>query len=134
MIATQSPLPSPAAVRLNHHGDGRLAIWAPTQVPSVLRHVAARAAGIDEDKVDVTVTMLGGGFGRRLEVDFVPQAVWLARDVAPAPVQLLWSREEDTTHDFYRPAAVAKMKGGLDANRLPRALVASGEGDANGAP
>ena len=77
--------------------DGRLAIWAPTQVPSVLRHVAARAAGIDADKVDVTVTLLGGGFGRRLEVDFVPQAVWLARDVAPAPVQLIWSREEDTS-------------------------------------
>jgi len=109
---------------------GRLAIWAPTQVPSVLRHVAARAAGIDEDKVDVTITMLGGGFGRRLEVDFVPQVVWLARDVAPAPVQLLWSREEDTTHDFYRPAAVAKMKGGLDANGLPLALVARSASDA----
>src|SRR5512146_1553561 len=103
---------------------GRLAIWAPTQVPSVLRDVAARAAGIDADRVDVSVTLLGGGFGRRLEVDFVPQAVWLARDVSPAPVQLLWSREEDRTHDFYRPAAVAKMKGGLDANGAPLAWVA----------
>ena len=110
--------------------DGRLAIWAPTQVPSVLRHVAARAAGIDEDKVEITVTMLGGGFGRRLEVDFVPQAVWLARDVAPAPVQLLWSREEDTTHDFYRPAAVAKMTGGLDANGVPLGFVARSASDA----
>jgi isoquinoline 1-oxidoreductase subunit beta len=110
--------------------DGRLAIWAPTQVPSVLRHVAARAAGIDADRVDVTVTLLGGGFGRRLEVDFVPQAVWLARDVAPAPVQLIWSREEDTTHDFYRPAAVAKMKGGLDANGAPLAWVTKSASDA----
>ncbi len=109
---------------------GRLAIWAPTQVPSVLRHVAARAAGIDADKVDVSVTLLGGGFGRRLEVDFVPQAVWLARDVSPAPVQLIWSREEDTTHDFYRPAAVAKMKGGLDANGAPLAWVSKSVSDA----
>jgi isoquinoline 1-oxidoreductase beta subunit len=110
--------------------DGRLAIWAPTQVPSVLRHVAARAAGIEADKVDVSVTLLGGGFGRRLEVDFVPQAVWLARDVSPAPVQLIWSREEDTTHDFYRPAAVAKMKGGLDANGAPLAWVTKSVSDA----
>ena len=110
--------------------EGRLAIWAPTQVPSVLRHVAARAAGIDADKVDVNVTLLGGGFGRRLEVDFVPQAVWLARDVAPAPVQLIWSREEDTSHDFYRPAAVAKMKGGLDANGAPLAWVTRSASDA----
>jgi len=110
--------------------DGRLALWAPTQVPSVLRHVAARAAGIDADRVDVTVTLLGGGFGRRLEVDFVPQAVWLARDVAPAAVQLLWSREEDTTHDFYRPAAVAQMKGGLDPNGLPLAWVTKSASDA----
>jgi len=110
--------------------NGRLEIWAPTQVPSVLRHVAARAAGIGEDRVKVNVTLLGGGFGRRLEVDFVPQAVWLARDVAPAPVQLIWSREEDTTHDFYRPAAVAKMKGGLDASGMPFALVAKIASDA----
>ncbi len=110
--------------------DGRLSLWAPTQVPSVLRHVAARAAGIDADTVDVTVTLLGGGFGRRLEVDFVPQAVWLAREVSPAPVQLLWSREEDTTHDFYRPAAVAKMKGGFDASGLPLAFVARSASDA----
>ncbi len=110
--------------------DGRLAIWAPTQVPSVLRHVAARAAGLDADKVDVNVTLLGGGFGRRLEVDYVPQAVWLARDVSPAPVQLLWSREEDTTHDFYRPAAVAKMKGGLDGSGGPLAWVTKSASDA----
>ena len=110
--------------------NGRLEIWAPTQVPSVLRHVAARAAGIDEDKVKVNVTLLGGGFGRRLEVDFVPQAVWLARDVAPAPVQLVWSREEDTTHDFYRPAAVARMRGGLDASGMPFVFVAKSASDA----
>ncbi|HUJ85771.1 MAG TPA: molybdopterin cofactor-binding domain-containing protein [Burkholderiales bacterium] len=110
--------------------NGRLSIWAPTQVPSIVRHVAARTAGIDADRVDVNVTLLGGGFGRRLEVDFVPQAVWLARDVAPAPVQLLWSREEDTTHDFYRPAAIARMKGGLDANGAPLAWVSKSASDA----
>ena len=98
---------------------GRLRIWAPTQVPSILRDVAARAAGIDADRVEVNVTLLGGGFGRRLEVDFVPQAVWLARDVSPAPVQLIWSREEDMTRDFYRPAALARMRAGLNSRRMP---------------
>ncbi len=110
--------------------DGRLRIWAPTQVPSILRDVAARSAGIDPAKVDVTVTLLGGGFGRRLEVDFVPQAVWIARDVAPAPVQLIWSREEDMTHDFYRPAAVARLTAGFDLNNRPLVWVTRSASDA----
>jgi len=110
--------------------DGRLRIWAPTQLPSVLRHVAARSAGIDSELVDVTVTLLGGGFGRRLEVDFVPQAVSIARDVAPAPVQLIWSREEDMTHDFYRPAAVARLTAGFDLNNRPLVWITRSASDA----
>jgi isoquinoline 1-oxidoreductase beta subunit len=96
--------------------DGRLRIWAPTQVASVARHVAARVAGIDASRVEINVTLLGGGFGRRLESDFVAVAVQIARDTAPAPVQVLWSREEDFAHDMYRPAAVARLQAGFDAD------------------
>ena len=110
--------------------DGRLRLWAPTQVPSIVRDVAARSAGIDPDRVEVNVTLLGGGFGRRLEVDFVPQAVWIARDVAPAPVQLIWSREEDMTHDFYRPAAVARLTAGFDLGHRPLVWVTRSASDA----
>jgi isoquinoline 1-oxidoreductase beta subunit len=109
---------------------GRLRIWAPTQVPSILRDVAARAAGIDAARVEVNVTLLGGGFGRRLETDFVPQAVWLARDVSPAPVQVIWTREQDMAHDFYRPAAVARLRAGLDGKRMPFSWVTRSVSDA----
>ena len=76
--------------------------------------MAARAAGVPEDAVVVHVTYLGGGFGRRLEVDVVGQAVRIALETGGRPVQLIWSREEDMTHDFYRPA------GGRGAAREPR--------------
>ena len=76
----------------------------------MLRHVAARYAQVDASRVDLEVTLLGGGFGRRLETDYVIPAIAAAREVQPRPVQVLWSREEDMTHDFYRPAAVARLK------------------------
>ncbi|MBI3376454.1 MAG: xanthine dehydrogenase family protein molybdopterin-binding subunit [Betaproteobacteria bacterium] len=110
--------------------DGRLKIWAPTQVPSVLRHVAARYAGIDASRVELEVTLLGGGFGRRLESDFVIPAIAAAREARPRPVKVLWSREEDMTHDFYRPAAVARLKAGLDAAGKPLAWVTKSVSDA----
>ena len=80
--------------------------------------IAAEVAGVAEDAVTVHVTYLGGGFGRRLDVDFVGQAVRIALETGGRPVQLIWSREEDLTHDFYRPAAVAVLRAGLDARRL----------------
>lgn len=110
--------------------DGRLRIWAPTQVASVARHVAARVAGVDADRVEINVTLLGGGFGRRLETDYIAVAVQVARDVAPVPVQMLWSREEDFTHDMYRPAVVARLQGGLDAKGAPLAWVTHSVSDA----
>lgn len=110
--------------------DGRLRIWAPTQVASIARHVAARITGLEAERVEVNVTLLGGGFGRRLETDFIAVAVQVARDVAPAPVQVLWPREEDFTHDMYRPAAVARMKAGLDAAGKPLVWVTHSVSDA----
>jgi isoquinoline 1-oxidoreductase subunit beta len=110
--------------------DGRLALWAPTQVPGLARAAAARALSIPEDAVTVHVTLLGGGFGRRLEADFVAQAALLAQHVGGAPVQLVWSREEDMTHDFYRPAGVAAVRAVLDAQGKPVSLRITGAGDA----
>ncbi len=95
--------------------DGRVKLWVPTQAPSVVVAAAARVAGVDEEHVDLQVTMLGGGFGRRLESDMVVQAVQLARELDGAPVQLVWRREDDLRHDFYRPAAVVRLDGMLDA-------------------
>jgi len=94
-------------------------VWAPTQVPSFARAAAAKAAGVPEDRVTLHVTLLGGGFGRRLETDVIVQAVRVAMATAGRPVKLTWSREQDMTHDFYRPAQVARLEAALDrAGRL----------------
>ena len=96
--------------------DGAATVWTSTQVPGIARSTAAKVLGIAADKVTVNVGFLGGGFGRRLDSDFVGQAAEIALAGAPAPVQTLWSREQDLTHDFYRPACVARYKAGLDVD------------------
>ena len=110
--------------------DGRATVWAPTQVPGAAREAAARVLGLPDEAVTVHVTYLGGGFGRRLDVDFVAQAARIALECGGAPVQLVWSREEDMTHDFYRPAGVAVMQAGLDSAGRPVALAITNAGDA----
>jgi isoquinoline 1-oxidoreductase beta subunit len=95
--------------------DGRATVWAPTQVPGLARRAAAQALGIASDQVEVNVTLLGGGFGRRLDVDFIAQAAAIAKVADGAPVQTFWTREQDTRHDFYRPMAVSRFTAGLDA-------------------
>ena len=94
--------------------DGKVYLWVPTQSPGFAVDMAAKAAGVGADDVVLNVTMLGGGFGRRLEIDMVVQAVAVARQCNGAPVQLLWSREEDMTHDVYRPAALSRFHATLD--------------------
>ncbi len=96
--------------------QGRLSLWVPTQVPSIAVTAAARAAGVDEDAVDLHLTQLGGGFGRRLDTDMVVQAAQIARKLDGAPVQLLWSRTQDLAHDFYRPASVARLAAQIDGD------------------
>jgi len=95
--------------------QGRATVRAPTQVPTLASSVAAKALGINTDAVDVQVTALGGGFGRRLDVDFVGQAAQIAKAAEGRPVQTCWSREQDLQHDFCRPACVARFEAGLDA-------------------
>ena len=95
--------------------DGKVRVWAPTQSPGFAVDVAAKVAGVAAGDVELHVTMLGGGFGRRLDVDMIAQAVAIARQTDGHPVQLIWSREDDTTHDVYRPAALARFSATLDA-------------------
>lgn len=110
--------------------DGKVFLWVPTQVPQMGAAIAARVANVPVEDVNVTVTLLGGGFGRRLEVDYIAQAVRVAMDCAGRPVQLIWSREEDMTHDFYRPMHVARLTAALDAQGNPASLRIRSAGDA----
>ncbi|MYM23960.1 molybdopterin-dependent oxidoreductase [Duganella sp. FT135W] len=95
--------------------DGKVFLWAPTQSPGFAVEVAAKVAGVPAENVVLTVTMLGGGFGRRLDVDMVAQVVAIAKLADGYPVQLIWTREDDTTHDVYRPASLARFSATLDA-------------------
>jgi isoquinoline 1-oxidoreductase subunit beta len=123
--ATMEPINATARVQ-----GGKVEVWAPTQVPGMARALAARTAGVDERDVSLHVTYLGGGFGRRLDIDFIGQAVRVAMESNGRPVQLLWPREEDMTHDFYRPAGVAVLRAALNAQGLPEALAIVSAGDA----
>jgi len=114
--ATMEPMNCTALLK-----DGRCEVWAPNQSPSLVQLAAARSAGIDSDKVVVHTTLLGGGFGRRVETDFVAQAVSIAKALPGKPVKLLWSREEDMQHDMYRPAVISKFRAGLDPAGRPLA-------------
>src|SRR5262249_33815111 len=98
-------------------------VWAPTQDGETALAVAADAAGVPAGKVVIHKMMLGCGFGRRgIFQDFVRQAVLIAKEEAGRPVQLVWTREEDIRHDFYRPVAAARITGGFDASGAPIAL------------
>ena len=123
--ATMEPMNCTAQVK-----DGAVEIWAPTQVPQMAVAIAAKTAGVSKDKVKIHVTLLGGGFGRRLEVDFVAQAVRVAMACEGKPVQVAWSREEDTTHDFYRPMHVAQLKAAIDSQGQVSSLRIKSAGDA----
>jgi isoquinoline 1-oxidoreductase beta subunit len=96
-------------------------VWCGTQSPQAAQHAAAAVLGISPDKVKVNTLYLGGGFGRRGEADFVTQATAAAKAVGK-PVKLVWTREEDIQHDFYRPAAAIKFRAALDREKKLTAL------------
>jgi isoquinoline 1-oxidoreductase subunit beta len=89
--------------------------WVPTQAPQWAQGVIAEAAKLPPEKVIVHTTLMGGGFGRRYQADFVMEAAQVAKAVGK-PVMILWTREDDMQHDFYRPASYHKLQGALDAN------------------
>jgi isoquinoline 1-oxidoreductase beta subunit len=107
--AAMEPLAAVADVR-----PGRCEIWAGTQSPNAARQTAADVLGLDPSEVTLHVTLLGGGFGRRGQSDFV-RDVAEASKAARAPVQVVWTREDDFQHDFYLPISIHRMSAGLDA-------------------
>jgi isoquinoline 1-oxidoreductase beta subunit len=117
--ATMEPMACTARV----DGD-RAEVWAGTQDPLNARSIAAKALKMDVEKVHLTNLLLGGGFGRRLPFtfDYVDMAVRIAKAMSPTPVKLVWSRENDIQHDYYRPAGMARFAGALDANGAPLAI------------
>ena len=121
--ATMEPMNCTVRVRT----DG-VDVWVPTQVPGLARAAAAHIAGVSESTVNVHPQLLGGGFGRRLEVDFVAQATAIAQAVPGVPVQLLWSRENDMQHDMFRPACVSRLRAGFDHSGAVTGLAAHSAG------
>jgi len=109
--ATMEPMCATARM-----ADGRCEVWAGTQDPLSTRGVAADVAGLDRDDVFIYNQQLGGGFGRRLPgtYDYVEQAVEVAKVTSPRPVKLIWSREEDMRHGYFRPFVLARFQGVLD--------------------
>jgi isoquinoline 1-oxidoreductase subunit beta len=114
--ATMEPMCATARV-----ADGTCEVWAGTQDPMNARHVAAGAAEVHTTDVVMHNQQLGGGFGRRLPgtFDYIEQAVRVAKAVSPRPVKLIWSREEDMGHDYYRPLVLARLRGVLDGAGRP---------------
>jgi isoquinoline 1-oxidoreductase beta subunit len=113
--ATMEPMNITAHVR----GSGA-ELWAPTQSPDWVQGTVAQVLGLKPDQVMVHTTLMGGGFGRRYMADFPAEVAQIAK-VVGQPVQLLWTREDDMTHDFYRPASCHRMRGAVDANGRPLA-------------
>jgi isoquinoline 1-oxidoreductase beta subunit len=111
--ATLEPMNCTAQVR----PDG-CDVWVPTQAQQGAHETAVRLTGLPEHAVRIHTTFLGGGFGRRLQQDFVAEAVALAKAIA-APVQVVWTRQDDLQHDFYRPAHYTVLKTALDAHGRP---------------
>ena len=121
--ATLEPMNATAHVR-----DDSCEIWAPTQAQSRAQAAAMRITGLPAEKIVIHTTMLGGGFGRRLQSDYIEEAVELSKAIK-APVKVTWSRADDLQHDFYRPMIVDVMRGVLDAGGRIAGLSCAAYGD-----
>jgi isoquinoline 1-oxidoreductase beta subunit len=127
--ATMEPMVCTARVE-----SGRTEVWTGVQDPLNARSVAAKALGVDAEHVVLTNFLLGGGFGRRLPFtyDYVEQSVRIAKAMSPAVVKLIWTRENDIQHDYYRPAAMARFAGALDPQGAPLAVHVAYAGGGDG--
>jgi isoquinoline 1-oxidoreductase beta subunit len=111
--------PMNATARLK---DGVLDIWAPNQMPTLIRWFCADLVGVPQEKTNVHTTSMGGAFGRRGELDYALYATLLARETDGRPIKMTWTREEDMRHDAYRTAAVGKFQARLGDDGLPVAV------------
>lgn len=122
--ATMEPQNCSAVVR-----DGRCIVWAPNQGADFVGMTAAEITKLPIEKIEVHTPFLGGGFGRRIVLDYVRQAVTLADRHKGRVVKVVWSREEDTQHDYYRPLVAAKYRAAFDKDGNPTAIHATTVGD-----
>ena len=104
-----------------HYRATACELWAPTQVPQDCRDAAAQAVGLDPDQVKVNVTMMGGGFGRRLEHDYAVEAALVSKATG-VPVKVIWTREDDMRFSTYRPASLHQLNAVLDGAGWPVAF------------
>ena len=127
--ATMEPMVCTARV----DGD-RAEVWAGTQGPLNARATAADALDLDVEQVHFTNLQLGGGYGRRLPftLDYIDQGARIAKAMSPTPVKMVWSRENDIQHDYYRPAGMARFAGALDTSGTPLAVASYYAGGGNG--
>ena len=107
--ATMEPMNCTADIR-----PDRAEVWAPTQAPDWNRDVVTKIAGVPPDKVVVHTVLMGGAFGRRYQADFAVEAAQVSKAIGK-PIQLVWTREDDMQHDFYRPATCQRVQAALDA-------------------
>jgi isoquinoline 1-oxidoreductase beta subunit len=105
-----------------HVTESHCRVWAPHQQQGAARALAAEITGLPLEQVSLQGTFCGGGFGRKWELDFVDQAVRIAQQTEGRPVTLIWTREQDVRHDFYRPAVAARFRATLDEAGNPAAL------------
>ncbi len=107
--ATMEPMNCTAQIK-----DGRVDVWVGNQAPTLVQWLAAGNAGVSSENVTIHTPYLGGAFGRRFDLEVIRQALACAKVTGGKPVQLIWSREEDITHDAFRPAVSARMTAVLD--------------------
>lgn len=102
----------------------KLELWSPNQAPTVIQMALSSQFGIESEDITVNTTFLGGGFGRRAEMDFSLYAAAVARYADGRPVKVTWSREEDVRHDAYRPAAIGRFRARVKKGETPAAMLA----------
>lgn len=111
--ATMEPMTAAA-----HLQDGKLTVWAGNQLPTQILAEGAALTGLPTSAITVNTMLMGGGFGRRAEMDVIKQAISVAQAMEGTPILLTWSREEDMTHDAYRPAAIGRVRAKLEGDRI----------------